>query len=1297
MQYTISGRIREHESNLGISGLIVRSYDRGRRYDKSLKTTITDSDGSFKMVYQKDAAPDLFEARPEIFLRIFMPPFRFLMDTKEKMKWGAKDEEHIELEIPREQLGQLSPSGPDGIVEAGVNLSQSDLKIEKVDMLDIPRLPEWDNGGLIGAPSLPEKIQYIVLPLGAKVLKVEVQPGRSIRLPAEVNPLPVRAPKQELGDRIDPTPIFPGSDSLMQVYPSYLKQTKPYPEDMVVRLSIGQKESVQILRMLVRPVQFDPVKRNFIFHPNLRYTVHYDSQETRTAEKAFTADRTFRQRRLQRIQSVLDWDHVFMAKDVGSGVKEVVDAPSIPYLIITDNSTWPEKRTDGNGAPEKDDPRKKALNVNGPGPVEHFERLAEWKTSRGMRTRVVTVESILAGDYGDFAHANSANPARDLQEVIRNFIKWAHNNWGLEYLLLGGSLEIVPMRKLLGYATCKGKYPGWDFCDYGNIDTNQYEVSMTNPPPRGRVLVGRRYPKKARLCHECYFTPNSLTSLCSSRGKVIKFKKNKKEIGDGELGWYFTKKDYSPLYEENNEDLKRTPELYNSDKDYPETRKGKPVCNLIVEGPESDIDDDFYWVDPPQFEERRLIPSDLYYACMDSEPSDKHDFDLCDNGYYGQYRWVDDETGEHGEETPIDSSDPSIPDIWVGRAPVRTGEDARSFVDKVLTYERLQTPVGDKGGTEVVDPAYLRRVVMAVDLEEEDTNNLWQDPDRIRDTPDSGKFIYSSQYDYVLVHLQLELFQALRDWWKKSNFYVVARFFEADSHFGTDISCIYDDKSTVSNPGYLSWHFVRKTRDGYFYSSEPTNYVKLTGSALKVAPKRIIWFYGYPRGDTWTKQAEDMRNYLLGLFGSFDDYHRYYSDYKEVETENLTPAQPLKVENIRAALDRGCHLAILQGHGSANGCAGVWCNGGHGARDDFNNHNEYFIAVAYSSCDTAQPDAFINDDHTPEKRNQSLGEKLVLHPGGGAVAYIGNTRTGFGNDARHRAFWRSLYRNGRLGPAAGDQSWPDRDLWSVYERILYGDPEMRVWTKVPEKYQVVRPDYLERPYEEPFEVCVLNKDSPMALQRVTLMGGWTNSSQEPVILESRLTNDQGVASFKPSIPEDLKEITLTVVPSEFGRGKGNFVPYVARIPVISFQISWRRCTKCHGLFSNIIPDSNHCPMDDGPHEEASGERYVLIYNSPDAPGQQGWRRCTKCFSLFFAGDKEKAGICRDGKEHVGGEPLKYAIGMDPTITGDTVPWRWCDKCQVLHRPSGSTTGPCYKNGETHNASGGNYFLRKSRR
>ncbi|AET64084.1 hypothetical protein Mhar_0706 [Methanothrix harundinacea 6Ac] len=1291
MQYTISGRIRELESHLGISGLIVRSYDRGRRYDKSLKTTITDSDGSFKMVYQKDAAPDLFEARPEIFLRIFTPPFRFLMDTKEKMQWGAKDEEHIELEIPREKLGQLSPSGPDGIVEAGVNLLQSDLKMEKVDMLDIPRLPGWDNGGLIGAPSLPEKIQYIVLPLGAKVLKVEVQPGRSIRLPAEVNPLPVRAPKQDWGDRIDPEPIFPGSVSLMQVYPSYLKQTKPYPADMVVRLSIRQKESVQILRMLVRPVQFDPVKRNFIFHPNLRYTVHYDLQEARPAEKALAADRTFRQRRLQRIQSVLDRDHVFMAKDVGSGVKEVVDLPSIPYVIITDNSTWPEKGTDGNGAPEKNDPRKKALNVNGPGPVEHFERLAEWKTSRGMRTRVVTVESILAGDYGDFAHANSANPARDLQEVIRNFIKWAHNNWGLEYLLLGGSLEIVPMRKLLGYATCKGKYPGWDFCDYGE----DIEASRTNPPPRGRVLVGN--PKKARLCHECrFFTVNSLTKLCSSRGKVIKFKENRREIGNGELGWYFTKRDYRPLYEDNNQDLKGEPEPYNSEKGYSETPKDTPVCNLIVEGPESDINDDFYWI----LEKDRLIPSDLYYACMDSEPSDKHDFDLFDNGYYGQYRWVDDETGEHGEETPVDSSDPSIPDIWVGRAPVRTGEDARSFVDRVLTYERLQTPVGDNEVPEVVDPTYLKRVIMAVDLEEDTTNNLWQDPDRIRETPDSGKFIYSVQDDFVLIHLQEKLFQVLRDLWKESNFHVVARFFEADREFGTDISCIYDDGSSVPITGFLSWRFVeRRVGMGRKYywgsSSTPTEYVKLTGSALKVAPKRIIWFYGYPRGDTWTRQAEGMRNCLSGLFGEFDDYQRYYSDYKEVwGTASLPPAQPLKVENIRAALDRGCHLAILQSHGNPSRCAMVWCDEGHGARDDFKNHNEYFIAVAYSSCHTAEPDAYINDVHTPENRNQSLGEKLVLHPGGGAVAYIGNTRMGFGNDARHKAFWRSLYRNGRLGPAAGDQSWPDRDLWSVYERILYGDPEMRVWTKVPKKYQVVRPDYLELPYDGPFEVCVLNKDSPMALQRVTLMGGWTNSSQEPVVLESRLTDGQGMASFKPSIPQDLTEITLTVVSSEFGTGKGNFVPYVAKVPVIKLQQSWRRCTKCHGLFSNTNPRYNHCPVDDGPHEEASGERYVLVYDSPDAPGQQGWRRCTKCRSLFFAGDKEKAGKCRDGNEHIG-EHLKYAIGMDPSITDDPIPWRWCDKCQVLHRPSGSTTGPCYKKGERHNASGSSYFLRKA--
>lgn len=59
--------------------------------------------------------------------------------------------------------------------------------------------------------------------------------------------------------------------------------------------------------------------------------------------------------------------------------------------------------------------------------VSSFQPLADWNTKLGDRDTVVSLESIDAGFSG-----------RDLAEKIRNFVAYAHEEWGLEYLLLGG-------------------------------------------------------------------------------------------------------------------------------------------------------------------------------------------------------------------------------------------------------------------------------------------------------------------------------------------------------------------------------------------------------------------------------------------------------------------------------------------------------------------------------------------------------------------------------------------------------------------------------------------------------------------------------------------------------------------------------------------------------------------------------------------------------------------------------------------------------------------------------------------
>jgi hypothetical protein len=74
-----------------------------------------------------------------------------------------------------------------------------------------------------------------------------------------------------------------------------------------------------------------------------------------------------------------------------------------------------------------------------------------------------------------------------------------------------------------------------------------------------------------------------------------------------------------------------------------------------------------------------FIPTDLYYQCLDGNWNRNGNLEFGE-GYASAAR-------------PGDSAD-LMPDVWIGRVPSQTAEDARAWVDKVLAYE-IAPPVDD--------------------------------------------------------------------------------------------------------------------------------------------------------------------------------------------------------------------------------------------------------------------------------------------------------------------------------------------------------------------------------------------------------------------------------------------------------------------------------------------------------------------------------------------------------------------------------------------------------------------------
>ncbi len=78
---------------------------------------------------------------------------------------------------------------------------------------------------------------------------------------------------------------------------------------------------------------------------------------------------------------------------------------------------------------------------------DHFEQVADYRTQQGIVTVIRTVEWI------DQFYSGCDTPER-----IRNFVRDAHEEWGVQAILLGGDAEVVPVRQCFG----------WDYSTYDN-------------------------------------------------------------------------------------------------------------------------------------------------------------------------------------------------------------------------------------------------------------------------------------------------------------------------------------------------------------------------------------------------------------------------------------------------------------------------------------------------------------------------------------------------------------------------------------------------------------------------------------------------------------------------------------------------------------------------------------------------------------------------------------------------------------------------------------------------------------
>ena len=830
--------------------------------------------------------------------------------------------------------------------------------------------------GRPGSPALPTSRVRVALPPSTRLRAVEAEARETAMLtegPVPIAPLQPLRPAIGYDDRRGPPPYRRPeeqardydwkADDLRREQPSAdrfpVPPFVPLDADEYVKairrpraevVAVAHEGLTSVATIELRPVRLTP-KGELALDVHIELTLALEPiepQERVDATPIVSRAQAMRQIALTRM-TVLNPREVFDFSDLYQIVGLGTD-----YLIITDNQQW-------------DAAAMAPLAPAGGDLVATFERLADWKTQRGLRARVVTISDIVAGVHGGFR-----GNARDLQEVIRNFLKMAQARWGVAWVLLGGDTDIVPIRRAasdaLGGVTRQGVNP---------------------PPPNSSCWTGTALRIHATNLGDWWgASPNNLL-VRRDNGLLIPYDAAGTS-GPASRGWFFT-----------------------TDNTYA-TQSATPTAFVRVNGPASEVNADLQFL-----YEWNTIPTDLYYSSLVGPRYNQpglHDWDLTNNGVYGQHADVD-----------LDGVN-FTPTVSLGRASVGTADEAAAFVDKVIAYEKLEHPDGTR-----LDVDWLRSVVI---VSENWGGRLWIGASSTN-PPGNNGYHHPAGAAHTLIKLE-----TLPDW----NWSLLAYVAEGDVR-------LLPYRTDAAGAG-RGWYFATSATDlspnvflvappggGLIALPQPSPWIAVFGSSDELAPVGFV--FNHTQLDGSLADQEGLRVQLRTEMAGFDRLSRLYEDIEDMSPAAVgaAPLSLITTDRLRDALNAAPHIVSLSGHGNSNGC----CKLSRAVASALTNGYRTFIAYA-DSCLTNQ----LDDD--------AMSERLIGNPDGGAVAYIGNTRfswIGVGDDYQRRFFreWATLAGDAHLGLLCDTRAtlmgggWWDR--WAVLALNLTGDPEMPLWWRKP--------------------------------------------------------------------------------------------------------------------------------------------------------------------------------------------------------------------------------------------------------
>ncbi len=249
--------------------------------------------------------------------------------------------------------------------------------------------------GVIGEPLVPSKGVYILLPPKSKALEIKV----------------IASEKQDLGTGFyiepmgKPIPISSVKNNIIPTPDEEIYNSNElYPGKLHKKVGVYNFRGYQILVLLLHPIQYTPLSGELFYYKNLNVEIELiNNEESNYLFRGFERDR------LEVINKVDNPEIAIKYEAESKGSMEEYE-----LLILTNDSL-----KDG------------------------FNSLKEIHDISGTPTIIKTLSDVGSTDLED----------------IRNYIRDAYNNWGIDYVLIGGDNDIIPAPILWVYGLDEETWP----------------------------------------------------------------------------------------------------------------------------------------------------------------------------------------------------------------------------------------------------------------------------------------------------------------------------------------------------------------------------------------------------------------------------------------------------------------------------------------------------------------------------------------------------------------------------------------------------------------------------------------------------------------------------------------------------------------------------------------------------------------------------------------------------------------------------------------------------------------------